>query len=672
MTAQLSPVPVFKAFSNDGFPLAFGQLTTYQAGTTTKIATYVDSTQTTQNTNPIRLNARGECALWLDPNQSYKFLLQDFFGNTIPGYPVDNIPGSGATQGFFYGAESGIVNSYVVTTSFGGIFALVVGYLVRFNTVNTNTGASTINVNNTGAISVIGETGLALTGGEILSTGPTWVQYTGSAWQIVGTGALPDRVRTATEISQSVTPSNYTYVFGDPRRYGAAWDGTTNDSAAFSKCVSVGLALLPVGTGMGTFSIRRNNFSIIGPGSAVCTIKNPPGTLSPGGVVEVGDTASGNSATPYTWFTAKGFTIDGNRANATAPLDDLHGHGICLTKISNYTIQDIFIENAWNAGCGIFLNSNFGIIQGQASNCGNATFTPPGFDINASKHITVDWISSGCNVGCRVLQNCNNINGRLDAYNSGAQGIIVQSIAPNLGSCSQLNIDGTVDTTVSQGVLIQESIRDSNFRFTIINAGTIGCQIPAGSSSAADCIDNNIDIITENSQQQGMLDFSRLSRIKHTSRLDGVSGAPGTYYALDVNGNNNVYESIVDGNAQVRSVAVRAGATGNVFLAWLQTNSLSGFNDAGTNTSRVPLTYETTITGTFNLTSGAAPTIVTAAITGVAFGDVIAIAWPSDLQGVIAWAYVQSAGHVSVAAYNITGGALNFGSITVTIRITKQ
>ena len=93
MTAQLAPTPVFKAFANDGQPLAYGFLTTYAAGTTTKQATYIDSTQTTQNSNPIRLNARGECALWLDPSLTYKFVLVDFFGNTVPGYPVDNIPG---------------------------------------------------------------------------------------------------------------------------------------------------------------------------------------------------------------------------------------------------------------------------------------------------------------------------------------------------------------------------------------------------------------------------------------------------------------------------------------------------------------------------------------------------------------------------------------------------
>src|ERR1700684_4186096 len=98
MTAQLSPTPVFRAWSPNGEPLAYGRLTTYAAGTTIKQATYVDSTQTQQNTNPIILDGFGQCALWLDPALTYKFVLTDQFGNTIPGYPVDNIPGGFLTN----------------------------------------------------------------------------------------------------------------------------------------------------------------------------------------------------------------------------------------------------------------------------------------------------------------------------------------------------------------------------------------------------------------------------------------------------------------------------------------------------------------------------------------------------------------------------------------------
>jgi hypothetical protein len=83
MTVQLSPTPVQKFFDNNGNPLANGQLFSYIAGTSTPQATWVDATQTTQNTNPVILNARGECNLWLDPTLVYKLTLADSTGNLI-------------------------------------------------------------------------------------------------------------------------------------------------------------------------------------------------------------------------------------------------------------------------------------------------------------------------------------------------------------------------------------------------------------------------------------------------------------------------------------------------------------------------------------------------------------------------------------------------------------
>jgi hypothetical protein len=89
MTAQLIPALVYRDFTNGGEPLAFGLVYTYAAGTTTPQATYVDSTQTTPNTNPVVLNARGESPIWLNPALSYKFVVTDSNGNTIR--TVDNV-----------------------------------------------------------------------------------------------------------------------------------------------------------------------------------------------------------------------------------------------------------------------------------------------------------------------------------------------------------------------------------------------------------------------------------------------------------------------------------------------------------------------------------------------------------------------------------------------------
>lgn len=92
MTAQLSPQPRFQAFGNNGQFLVGGKLFTYGAGTSAPQATYIDSTQTTPNTNPIVLDALGSAPVWLDPTKSYKYVLQDASGNPI--YTTDNINGA--------------------------------------------------------------------------------------------------------------------------------------------------------------------------------------------------------------------------------------------------------------------------------------------------------------------------------------------------------------------------------------------------------------------------------------------------------------------------------------------------------------------------------------------------------------------------------------------------
>ena len=90
-----NPKPQF--FDASGNPLVGGTLTVYLAGTTTLTNTWQDRAQTTLNTNPITLDARGECSLWLDALLTYKFVLKNALG--VEQWTYDNITGgSGASS----------------------------------------------------------------------------------------------------------------------------------------------------------------------------------------------------------------------------------------------------------------------------------------------------------------------------------------------------------------------------------------------------------------------------------------------------------------------------------------------------------------------------------------------------------------------------------------------
>jgi hypothetical protein len=90
--------PKKQFFTTAGAPLVGGFVDVYLAGTTTRSNTWEDRDQLTLNTNPIELNARGECDMFVDPDLTYKFVLKDPAGATL--YTVDNVPGAGNQAGF--------------------------------------------------------------------------------------------------------------------------------------------------------------------------------------------------------------------------------------------------------------------------------------------------------------------------------------------------------------------------------------------------------------------------------------------------------------------------------------------------------------------------------------------------------------------------------------------
>ena len=94
MAVNLSPIGNgFQFFSTTGIPLAGGKIYSYQAGSSTPLATYSDSGGAIPNANPIILGTDGrpQTEIWLTYGYNYKFVLNDANDVTIQTY--DNIYG---------------------------------------------------------------------------------------------------------------------------------------------------------------------------------------------------------------------------------------------------------------------------------------------------------------------------------------------------------------------------------------------------------------------------------------------------------------------------------------------------------------------------------------------------------------------------------------------------
>lgn len=214
MTVQLSPPPVFRSWDNLGFPLVGGKLFTYQAGTTIPQATYVDSTQTTQNTNPVVLNFRGEASVWIDPTLAYKFVLQDIFGNLI--WTADNIAGPFASAG---------------------------------NLIPTVTNTFTLGTPSRTWANVY--------------LGPNAAPVLDSV-----TGNIGYYARTAAEISAAVTPTNYSFPPGNAFRYGVDPTGVADSTIPIQSWINAAWAMYQYQDGQGLWG---------GTGGAVPVLQLPPG-----------------------------------------------------------------------------------------------------------------------------------------------------------------------------------------------------------------------------------------------------------------------------------------------------------------------------------------------------------------------------------------------------------
>jgi hypothetical protein len=185
-TELLSPTPVQRFYDNNNNPLVGGKLFTYSAGTSTKLTSYKDSTGTT-NTNPIILNARGECNLWIPPNVAYKYVLAPATDSDPPTNPFWTVDQASSAQlvTLYGGTDTGSVNAYILnfTSNFS---SYTDGILIYWTPANTNTGASTINVNGIGVVAIVNTDGTPVRGGQIVANQPTSILYRTGSFMLIG------------------------------------------------------------------------------------------------------------------------------------------------------------------------------------------------------------------------------------------------------------------------------------------------------------------------------------------------------------------------------------------------------------------------------------------------------------------------------------------------------
>lgn len=197
----------YQSFLDNGAVNSNGFIQTYAAGSSTPLATYTTSSGSVANGVPplglqLGVNGRPPFEIWLTQGSAYKFIVTDQYGNLLTNGTFDNIVGvgdvsaqepwtvaqggTGTTTGFGFtypcGISGGTANALLLTstptvTSYG------LGQEFIFSALNTNTGATTVNIDGIG-VTYIQLNGQALTGGEILAQGGYRLVGDGTGFQL--------------------------------------------------------------------------------------------------------------------------------------------------------------------------------------------------------------------------------------------------------------------------------------------------------------------------------------------------------------------------------------------------------------------------------------------------------------------------------------------------------
>lgn len=180
-----------------------------------------------------------------------------------------------------YAVDTGTANNYLIAIT-GQTTTYVAGIAFQFRAANTNTGASTLNVNSQGAISIVKTDGTALVAGDIIANGIVSVMYDGTNFQLLndaggaaGTFSNVTITGTATIATANVTTFN---------------PAITNAQLANSS-VTIGNTAVALGSTQTTFgNVTMTNANIASGNVTVTTVSDQYGNVR--AIADVGSKTS--------------------------------------------------------------------------------------------------------------------------------------------------------------------------------------------------------------------------------------------------------------------------------------------------------------------------------------------------------------------------------------------
>lgn len=211
-------------FDANGVPLSGGLLYTYLAGTSTPATTFTSPSGTTNNTNPIVLNAAGRtpAEIWVNGGVFYKFILKTSTYVQIGSY--DNIPAIDditTTTNLITVAGTNTLTG-LATPTLGGYAA---GQVFSFIAQNTNTGAVTIDIDTLGVKNITREGAIPLVAGDILAGKMQLMEFDGTQFQMLNGNSYQAIRVTGTGYSPNIALTDAATI---------AWDTALGQTATFT------------------------------------------------------------------------------------------------------------------------------------------------------------------------------------------------------------------------------------------------------------------------------------------------------------------------------------------------------------------------------------------------------------------------------------------------------